>query len=111
MLSQKLCYKQLAVYPSKNLPSFPIYLRCYMSRTQCYMVSVFAFKVYSWHEVHCFSDVSIFTTSGRPFPLKGRYMANVFVHFEPIGHVGEEIAVEPDLPQYVIRGEFLCLDS
>ena len=49
--------------------------------------------------------------SGRPFPLKGRYMANVFVHFEPIGHVGEEIAVEPDLPQYVIRGEFLCLDS
>ena len=49
--------------------------------------------------------------SGRPFPLKGRYMANVFVHFEPIGHVGEEIAVEPDLPQYVIRGEFLCVDS
>lgn len=23
---------------------------------------------------------------GRPFPLKGRYMANLFVHFEPIGH-------------------------
>lgn len=23
---------------------------------------------------------------GRPFPLKGRYYANVFIHFEPIGH-------------------------
>lgn len=23
---------------------------------------------------------------GRPFPLKGRYMANLFVHFEPVGH-------------------------
>jgi prolyl 4-hydroxylase len=23
---------------------------------------------------------------GRPFPLKGRFMANVFVHFEPVGH-------------------------
>jgi prolyl 4-hydroxylase len=23
---------------------------------------------------------------GRPFPLKGRFFANLFVHFEPIGH-------------------------
>jgi prolyl 4-hydroxylase len=23
---------------------------------------------------------------GRPFPMKGRYFANIFVHFEPIGH-------------------------
>ena len=23
---------------------------------------------------------------GRPFPLKGRFMANLFVHFEPTGH-------------------------
>ena len=23
---------------------------------------------------------------GRPFPLKGRYFANIFVHFEPVGH-------------------------
>lgn len=23
---------------------------------------------------------------GRPFPLKGRFVANVFVHFEPVGH-------------------------
>mmetsp|Transcript_8069 Transcript_8069/g.11725 ORF Transcript_8069/g.11725 Transcript_8069/m.11725 type:complete len:513 (+) Transcript_8069:63-1601(+) len=23
---------------------------------------------------------------GRPFPLKGRYYANVFIHFEPVGH-------------------------
>lgn len=24
--------------------------------------------------------------TGRPFPLQGRYYANVFIHFEPIGH-------------------------
>ena len=24
--------------------------------------------------------------NGRPFPLKGRYFANVFIHFEPTGH-------------------------
>ena len=36
--------------------------------------------------IHCFSNVSISATSGRPFPLKGRYMANLFVHFEPTGH-------------------------
>jgi len=23
---------------------------------------------------------------GRPFPMKGRYFANIFVHFEPVGH-------------------------
>ena len=23
---------------------------------------------------------------GRPFPLKGRYYANIFIHFEPTGH-------------------------
>merc|ERR1712226_1455272 len=23
---------------------------------------------------------------GRPFPLKGEYMANIFIHFEPVGH-------------------------
>ncbi|CAB9496506.1 repeat domain-containing protein 42 [Seminavis robusta] len=23
---------------------------------------------------------------GRPFPLKGRYVANIFIHFEPTGH-------------------------
>lgn len=23
---------------------------------------------------------------GRPFPLKGKYFANIFVHFEPTGH-------------------------
>ena len=32
-------------------------------------------------------------------------MANIFIHFEPIGPVGEEIMIDPDLPQYVVRGE------
>ena len=31
---------------------------------------------------------------GRPFPLKGKFMANIFVHFEPIGKEGE-------LPPYI----------
>ena len=41
---------------------------------------------------------------GRQFPLKGRFMANIFIHFEPIGPVGREIDVDSDLPQYIIRG-------
>eukprot|EP00538_Stauroneis_constricta_P004674 CAMPEP_0119548182 /NCGR_PEP_ID=MMETSP1352-20130426/2155_1 /TAXON_ID=265584 /ORGANISM="Stauroneis constricta, Strain CCMP1120" /LENGTH=452 /DNA_ID=CAMNT_0007593371 /DNA_START=91 /DNA_END=1449 /DNA_ORIENTATION=- len=41
---------------------------------------------------------------GRPFPLKGRYMANIFVHFEPVGKVGEPVHLKPDLPNYVIPG-------
>jgi hypothetical protein len=32
-------------------------------------------------------------------------MANVFIHFEPIGTVGDEINIDPDLPGYIIRGE------
>lgn len=32
-------------------------------------------------------------------------MANLFIHFEPIGPVGEEIVIAPDLPQYVVRGK------
>eukprot|EP00536_Pseudo-nitzschia_multiseries_P014946 jgi/Psemu1/262545/estExt_Genewise1Plus.C_7950003 len=45
---------------------------------------------------------------GRPFPLKGRYMANVFIHFEPIDVWGEgtEHGVEEGgiLPPYVLPG-------
>jgi hypothetical protein len=33
-------------------------------------------------------------------------MANIFIHFEPIGPVGEEIVLSLDLPQYVIRGKW-----
>jgi prolyl 4-hydroxylase len=41
----------------------------------------------------------------RPFPLKGRFMANVFVHFEPIGPVGKELLIDENLPSYVIPGK------
>lgn len=45
---------------------------------------------------------------GRPFPLKGRYFANVFVHFEPIGSLdpNAESWYDPklDLPPYLIPG-------
>jgi prolyl 4-hydroxylase len=65
---------------------------------------------------------------GRPFPLKGRYYANIFIHFEPVGHTlrhndktagiqdknqvatarrasGHEVDQgESDLPPYIIPG-------
>lgn len=41
---------------------------------------------------------------GRPFPLKGRFMANVFIHFEPIGPSNGQVEFTGDLPPYVIPG-------
>ncbi|KAL7541309.1 hypothetical protein ACHAWF_006902 [Thalassiosira exigua] len=64
---------------------------------------------------------------GRPFPLKGRYYANIFVHFEPTGHSlrheakeaalqaaaggkddhatgGHEVEMSDGLPSYIVRG-------
>jgi prolyl 4-hydroxylase len=42
---------------------------------------------------------------GRPFPLKGKYMANVFVHFEAVGPLGgEQEPSDSDLPPYIIPG-------
>lgn len=38
---------------------------------------------------------------GRPFPLKGKFMANVFVHFEV---VGDDKAPDNGLPPYLIEG-------
>ena len=46
----------------------------------------------------------------RPFPLKGRYFANIFIHFEPTGHPlyhrsGEiEDEIDDDFPPYIIKG-------
>jgi len=33
-------------------------------------------------------------------------MANIFVHFEPVGKLGEPSIPEGDLPPYVIPGTF-----
>lgn len=64
---------------------------------------------------------------GRPFPLKGRFYANIFIHFEPTGHSlrheakeaaaqaargrkddhgssGHEADMSDGLPSYIIRG-------
>lgn len=61
---------------------------------------------------------------GRPFPLKGRFYANVFIHFEPTGHTNrynakkngnpqkqyeasrkaKESEDEPELPPYIVEG-------
>ena len=32
------------------------------------------------------NEICFTHSKGRPFPLKGRYYANIFIHFEPIGH-------------------------
>lgn len=40
----------------------------------------------------------------RPFPLKGRFMANVFIHFEPYQKIGGPVELTGDLPPYVIPG-------
>mmetsp|Transcript_12521 Transcript_12521/g.19374 ORF Transcript_12521/g.19374 Transcript_12521/m.19374 type:complete len:453 (+) Transcript_12521:134-1492(+) len=55
---------------------------------------------------------------GRPFPMKGNYFANVFIHFEPIGPVVPEgskfskdmlpdqarKSIDDGLPPYVVKG-------
>ena len=43
---------------------------------------------------------------GRPFALKGKFFANVFVHFEPIGSVDftDDLPGEKGLPSYIIEG-------
>lgn len=45
---------------------------------------------------------------GRPFPLNGKFYANVFVHFEPVGPLdpNEPSTYDPalDLPPYLIAG-------
>ena len=41
---------------------------------------------------------------GRQFPLKGRFVANVFIHFEPVGPLGGPIEYNGDLPPYLLPG-------
>lgn len=41
---------------------------------------------------------------GRPFPLKGRFMANIFIHFEPVGPIDGQVQYTGDLPPYLIPG-------
>lgn len=43
---------------------------------------------------------------GRPFPLKGRFYANIFIHFEPfeIFDTGRDIPTDGDLPPYLLPG-------
>jgi prolyl 4-hydroxylase len=42
---------------------------------------------------------------GRPFPMRGRYFANVFVHFETIGNAtGDVLPKSGGLPPYLVKG-------
>jgi hypothetical protein len=45
---------------------------------------------------------------GRPFPLKGNYFANVFIHFEAVApldpNVPSKYDADLDLPPYLIPG-------
>lgn len=38
---------------------------------------------------------------GHPFPLHGRFMANIFVHFEPIGYLSDPIDFRRKVPLYI----------
>ena len=45
------------------------------------------------------------TIHGRPFPLKGRFYANIFVHFEVMGPLDATERVDANgLPPYIIPG-------
>eukprot|EP01083_Nonionella_stella_P004945 14447_1 len=48
---------------------------------------------------------------GRPFPLKGKYFANIFIHFQPTGRPLREHDTtiltdegEEQMPIYILRG-------
>ena len=43
---------------------------------------------------------------GRPFPMRGNFYANCFVHFEPIAPIDGNSKYDPtlDLPPYLIPG-------
>jgi len=45
---------------------------------------------------------------GRPFPLKGRYFANVFIHFEPDQSMKREDG--NTLPPYVLEGSVMAIN-
>lgn len=45
------------------------------------------------------------TIHGRPFPMRGRFFANIFVHFEVLGDVtAESLPASGGLPPYLIPG-------
>eukprot|EP00522_Entomoneis_paludosa_P006882 CAMPEP_0172440930 /NCGR_PEP_ID=MMETSP1065-20121228/1538_1 /TAXON_ID=265537 /ORGANISM="Amphiprora paludosa, Strain CCMP125" /LENGTH=444 /DNA_ID=CAMNT_0013190047 /DNA_START=54 /DNA_END=1388 /DNA_ORIENTATION=+ len=46
------------------------------------------------------------TIHGRPFPMKGKHYANIFIHFEPIGDLEsmEGLPAKGSLPPYLIPG-------
>ena len=78
-----------------------------MNLTPLFMVSLLskiAAKLHVWKMQRLTERFSFrFIYTGRPFPLKGRFMANVFIHFEPIGLMGGELEYgKTDLPPYVI---------
>merc|ERR1711862_475915 len=45
-------------------------------------------------------SVSYFLFLGRPFALKGRYFANIFIHFAPEGDIG----ADDGRPSYILEG-------
>jgi prolyl 4-hydroxylase len=41
---------------------------------------------------------------GHQFPLKGGFVANLFIHFEPVGPLDGTVDYNGDLPPYIIPG-------
>lgn len=67
-------------------------------------------KLVLWLDGCILCDDTLFTCvrhsviHGRQFPLKGRFMANVFIHFEPVGPMGGPIEFNGEIPPYILRG-------
>ncbi|CAB9496500.1 Ankyrin Repeat [Seminavis robusta] len=62
-----------------------------------------------WNTVHASPSIAIAAEHhSRPFPLKGRFMSNIFVHFEPVGPISDPSTnrrlFRGDLPPYLIPG-------
>ncbi len=52
-------------------------------------------------DLFCLALLYACNSKGRPFALKGRFFANIFIHFMPIP--SEEQIHEHELPPYILR--------
>ena len=60
------------------------------------------------HPRHCKGDMVLYESHslihGRPFPMKGRFFANIFIHFEPVVKQKSSEDNESELPVYILPG-------
>jgi hypothetical protein len=76
------------------LTSLSLSLSLCVQCVQCVQQCVGEIVLYESHSV----------IHGRPFPFKGRFFANLFVHFEPYAPLeGEAHDPNSDIPPYIIK--------